>query len=133
MENCKSILIVEDDTAIREEVVAILEDEGYKVTATVHGREAFDFLKNCPKDELPGCVILDLMMPVMTGVEFLNELITHNDTLLLAIPVVVATAKGSPTRDLKDLPSTIARIRKPFDLDELLDMIEKHCGQAMRG
>lgn len=129
MKTCKSILLVEDDQAIREEVADILETEGFHVTCAVNGREALLFLEKTPVEELPGCILLDLMMPVMTGRELLNEIFKKGREHLSVIPVIVATAKGSPKVELDDLESHIARIRKPFDIDQLIEVVTGHCGK----
>jgi CheY-like chemotaxis protein len=129
MKNCKSILLVEDDEAIREEVQDILETEGYTVTTAVNGREALQYLEQSSPEDLPGCILLDLMMPVMTGRELLDEIFREGREHLALIPVIVATAKGSPKVDLHDLETHIARIRKPFDIDQLIEMVKSHCGE----
>lgn len=129
MNHCKNILLVEDDQAIRDEVRNILTDEGYHITCAKNGKEALDYLLSLPHDDLPGCMILDIMMPVMTGKELLEEMKKDEHRHLLTVPVIVATAKGSPKQDLIGFPETIQRIRKPFDLDQLLNAVEAHCGK----
>ena len=124
---CRNILLVDDDIDIREMIREILLDEGYFITTAENGKEALDFLKSCSPSELPGCILLDLMMPVMTGTQFLEAI--QNEGSLALIPVIVASAKGSAKEDLVGLPSNVEKIRKPMDLDELLKIISKHCGE----
>lgn len=127
MKKCKHILLVEDDDDIREQMYEILQEEGYTVTVAENGKVALDYLNSCDPTDLPGCIILDLMMPVMTGKQFMDISLNH-DTFKL-IPIVVASAKGSPKEDFLDLPSHVEKIKKPMDIDEMLRVIEAHCGK----
>jgi CheY-like chemotaxis protein len=83
-----SVLIVDDDPEVRDLVKTTLEGTGLKTHQAVNGRAAIDWLNNNP---LPSLILLDLMMPVMDGFEFLEEM--RNDDELLDVPVVVLTAK----------------------------------------
>lgn len=127
MKTCKHILLVEDDEDIREQMSNILTDEGYNVSATENGQMALDFLSSCDPDNLPGCIILDLMMPVMTGKQFMDISLNHD--VYKTIPIVVATAKGSAKEEFFDLPDHVEKVKKPMDIDELLRVIEAHCGK----
>lgn len=127
MPNCKSILIVEDDEDIREQVITALEDEGYRTLAAENGQVAIDLLTSLPEDQLPGCIILDLMMPVMDG-RRLMETIDREYPNLKHIKILVATAKGSPVNP-ESIPQAVQRIQKPFKLDELFGAVEEHCGK----
>jgi CheY-like chemotaxis protein len=83
------ILVVDDDHAIRESLSELLEDEGYHVAKATNGQEALEVLARVG----PPCVILlDLMMPVMDGYEFMGR--KTADPALASIPVVVITAAG---------------------------------------
>ncbi len=120
----KPVLVIEDDIDIRSLVCAALRYEGHAVLEASNGQEALSLLTEAPDDQLPGCILLDLMMPVMDGFTFLKNLslLPH----LHKIRIIVATAKGS-IRDPSRLPSDVTRIQKPFDIDVLLSEIEKHC------
>src|SRR5262245_44669700 len=85
-----SILVVDDQPAIREMFTALLEDEGYTVACAANGKDALDYLRQTK--ELPGLILLDLAMPVMTGYEFLRE--QRQDAMLASIPVILMTARG---------------------------------------
>lgn len=115
---CRSILIVEDDIDIRESLQATLTHEGYLVYTAVNGREGLDVL---PRIERPCLILLDLMMPVMNGWEFLSFL--RKNDLLATIPVIVVSAYVSESQPLP----VEAVIKKPFDLDLLLDFVRKFC------
>lgn len=120
---CKFILVVEDDFDIRENLKEFLILEGYEAVAVQNGREALNFLAESQK--LPGVILLDLMMPIMTGAEFLIRLGQELPGVAANVPVIVLSAAGDSLRS-KVVATTC--IRKPIDLDELLSVIEKHCG-----
>ena len=130
MSTCKKILIVEDDEDIRVQVVAALEDEGYTTMVAENGQVALDLLLSLSDDELPGCMILDIMMPVMDGQKLL-EIIDREHPRLRAVKALVATAKGSPVNPEK-IPHAVQRIQKPFRLDELFGAVEEHCGKPAK-
>ena len=112
----RKIMVVDDEPAIRDLIVAVLEDEGYEVVAATNGRRALDLLPS----ERPDLVIMDIMMPEMDGREAfrrLRELPDHAD-----IPVVMMSAATSPDRLT---PRVAAFLPKPFDLDHLLDTIAR--------
>lgn len=117
--NYKSILVVEDNIDIQESLKATLENEGYSVFTADNGREAIDQLGKIPT---PCLILLDLMMPVMNGWEFVEEI--SKDIMLSSIPIVVVTAIG----DSKNSPKTDGYIPKPINFDALIGAVCKHCG-----
>ena len=121
----KKILIIEDDIDIRELIAEILDEEGYKTATAENGKIGLDYLIACEVSERPDCIILDLMMPVMTGIQVIDALQANYPNDLAKIPIIVATAKGSPTEDLENMPSTVTRIRKPMDVNELIDTVAR--------
>src|SRR6476646_3849700 len=85
------LLVVDDDPIIRESLADLLHDEGYVVMTAVNGKDALARLR---ASDSPACVILlDLVMPLMSGPEFYEEM--RKDTALADIPVVVISADGS--------------------------------------
>lgn len=122
----KKILIIEDDIDIRELIAEILDEEGYKTFTAENGKIGLDYLIACDVMDRPDCIILDLMMPVMTGIQVLERLQSDYPNDLAKIPVIIATAKGSPKEDLKNMPSNVTKIRKPMDVNELIDTVAKH-------
>jgi CheY-like chemotaxis protein len=117
------ILVVDDDDSIRETLTEILSDQGYNALGFENGREALTYLQA----GRPSCLILlDLMMPVMDGWQFLRER-EQNETLR-AIPVVVVTAAASPDRAA--LASATAVLPKPVPFEELFRLIGTYCEQA---
>ena len=125
---CKPILVVEDDEGIRSQVIEALTMEGHTVLEAADGQQALDILHALPDDELPGCIILDLMMPVLDGKAFIEEIDARHSERLGGIHVIVATAKGSPINP-ETLSRAVERIQKPFDLDQLYAAVARHCGR----
>jgi len=116
----RTVLIVEDDLPIRENLRAILEMDDYSVLEAAHGKQALEILKEAGANgTLPFVILLDLNMPVMPGREFLSVLSSLEETLS-KIPVIVMTA----VPEAKDL-GTEGFLRKPVDLDTLLNKISR--------
>jgi CheY-like chemotaxis protein len=112
-------LIIEDDAAIRESLEAVLIEESYQVETANNGKTGIERLEGA-RENLPKLILLDLTMPVMTGTEFLAVQKAHS--VWKSIPTIVFTAAGNRTKpDLAD-----DYVRKPINLDDLLNVIEKH-------
>jgi CheY-like chemotaxis protein len=110
------VLVVEDDPDIRECVQMVLEEEGYEVITAANGEEAERELDHIA---CPCLMLLDLMMPVMSGWELLEHL-RHSGRLDHDLQVVVVSA--SPTH----LPrGPIRCMRKPVRLDQLLATVKE--------
>jgi CheY-like chemotaxis protein len=115
------VLIVEDDPAIREMLVAVLEDEGYHVATAEHGQAALDYLARTA--ERPRAILLDLMMPTMNGWQFRE--VQRRTPGIADIPVIVlsAIARLDDERVQLDVAATIT---KPVDIPTLLETIEPY-------
>jgi CheY-like chemotaxis protein len=115
------LLVVEDDAIIRMRLKILLEMEGYRVREASNGRDALEFLRQ--SRDFPCLVVLDLMMPVMDGIEFRRTQLQDPD--LAHVPVVIVTGKN----DLKEVDDLqpLHIVRKPFQADVLLELIETHC------
>ena len=112
-----TILLAEDDLEIRDVVQDLLEEIGCDVIPARTGKQALDFLSNDPRSP-PDMVILDLMMPLVTGWQVLE--VIQRDPALARIPVVVLTAAT------QDRPSGVAALlQKPFQVDDLLETIQR--------
>lgn len=114
---------------LRANISDLLQMEGYSITEAENGKVALDILTGLNPDERPDCIILDLMMPVMNGKVFLETLLQDYPQDLAHIPILVATAKGSPDELRNDLPGDFDLIRKPMELDDLLAAVEKQCSR----
>lgn len=110
------ILLVEDDTAIRETMSELLAEEGYRVTTAANGAEALELLD---ASDAPSLILLDLMMPVMNGFELRRAL--RSDPRLADIPVVVISASRDAER--RATVEADAFLAKPFDATRLLDTV----------
>ena len=112
-----TILLVEDDLDVREALAETLRDEGYVVDATADGLEALQYLQ---AGHQPGLILLDLMMPRMSGSEF--RMAQLKDPALSHFPVVLLSADGR-MREKAAALQTAGAVRKPIDLRELLRII----------
>jgi CheY-like chemotaxis protein len=111
----REVLVVDDDFGTRDALTDLLQDRGYSVISAADGREALNYLRDASP---PGIIILDLMMPVMDGWEFLEH--QSRDPALLDIPVIVVTA--TPPRDLLQAKAVL---QKPIHFESLLELIER--------
>lgn len=118
----RRILIVEDDPAICEAYRLVLEQEGYDIVTAENGKDALAKLKNGAP--LPHLILLDLMMPVMNGWEFLEA--RRADRALAEVPVVALTCGAGPA----PLADTRLVMDKPMDISELTTLVRMHCGDA---
>jgi len=110
------VLVVDDDEALREALAESLRDGGFDVRCVADGREALDAMRAAPR---PGLVLLDLMMPGLSGWQVL-ELMAREDALR-DLPVVVLTA----FEERADLPNGRPVLHKPFDDEVLRDLVER--------
>jgi two-component system alkaline phosphatase synthesis response regulator PhoP len=118
----KTILIVEDEEAVRELEKFILEQQGYDVM------EARDGLEGLAKAEFkrPDLILLDLMMPDVSGGRMYDEMKDHPTTS--GIPIVVVTGKPDAHQMFDDQIGPDDVIMKPFEADTLLARIRHHIG-----
>ena len=112
------VMVVDDDTDLRDTLCDVLEGAGHSTRAARNGDEALRMLRADPAVDL---VVLDLMMPVMSGWEFRREQLA--DPALAGIPVVVMTAAA----DLVKSPIAAAQVlAKPVTMKVLLAAIDAH-------
>ena len=118
-----AILVVDDDTSIRETLREFLAAQGYEVRSAGDGAWALDVIR---RGFVPDLILLDLMMPVMSGWEFLLE--AEEDPLLRRIPIVVVSAMPAPVAEPGSEGGVKACVTKPFQLDEVLGLIARWGG-----
>jgi CheY-like chemotaxis protein len=109
-----SVLIVDDEYGLAEMAGELLTMAGFTVATAINGRLALAMLGSMR----PDVILLDVMMPIMSGAELLRVLksdVAHRD-----IPVVMMSAAGRDTVPEDLLPSIAAFLQKPFTYDELL-------------
>jgi CheY-like chemotaxis protein len=114
------VLIIDDDPDLLEATSFALENEGFGIATARHGEEALERLR---VGERPAVVLLDLMMPVMNGWQFLEEVAKVPS--LKAIPVVVLTAATGV-----EVSGAVEVLHKPVDLGLLIEVVERHARGA---
>ena len=112
----KTILIIEDERVIAEILSAVLEDEGYTVHVADNGKEGIATLKSTH----PDLVLCDLMMPIADGRAVARAMAA--DPTTRSIPLIIMSAGGNPPTDPNIRYN--AFLRKPFDLNQLIDTVE---------
>jgi CheY-like chemotaxis protein len=121
------LLVVDDERDIREALDFVLTLQGYQVLLASHGQEALDLLKGGVEPDL---ILLDLMMPVMNGMELLAAI--RRDPRFLHVQVIVLTAFGNMTQTLQEQHLEIQDlIAKPFDVQILLTTIARSCAREL--
>jgi two-component system chemotaxis response regulator CheY len=110
------VLIVDDEPAIRHAVEAALSDEGYEVGTAADGAAALASID----DEKPDAILLDLRMPVMDGYAFLDAYLRRPGP---RAAVIVCSTGYQPSSAIQ--MGAAAFLRKPFDIDELIRLIDK--------
>jgi CheY-like chemotaxis protein len=117
------VLVVDDDPAIRQLIQSALELMlGAATVGAGDGREALRRIA----DARPSLVVLDVMMPHLSGLEVLRLL--KSDSRLREVPVVVLSAVGASLKEARAI-GCAAALPKPFDLEMLVDEIERHLGK----
>lgn len=116
-QSSRTVLVVEDDDSIRHVITDVLEDRGFRVISSANGAEALDRLDIVR----PDAMVLDLLMPVMHGWDFMETYSskTGGDT----IPIVVVSVNPVLPRSFNRLGVRDV-VGKPFDVDDLADSVE---------
>jgi CheY-like chemotaxis protein len=116
VDTSRFVLTVDDDPDLLEVTSFVIEQEGMAVATARNGEEALALLRSGRR---PRLVLLDLMMPVMNGWEFLNEI--AKDPPLRQIPIVVLTAAK-----YVQVTGAVEVLSKPMDLTALLRVVERY-------
>ena len=112
------MLVVEDHADLREMLALLLEGEGYDVETATNGAEALHALEHTR----PAVILLDLMMPVMTGDEFRERQLA--DPRYRDVPVICITA-AHDGRDRAERLRAAQYFQKPVDFDRLLGAVRE--------
>ena len=115
----RPILVVEDDENSRLMMVTLLDLKGYSVVTAANGAEAL----RVARQQRPCLILLDLIMPVMDGVEFRAAQLA--DAALSSIPVVCVSGRYNAA-DLAREIGAVALLEKPITVDSLLDAVRQH-------
>lgn len=113
------ILAVDDDRDILEILQLILEDKGYEVETLADGRQLFDKIKQYH----PDLIILDIMLGSLDGRKLCYELKSHRETQ--DIPVILLSASHTVNGSFHKNGNPDDFIAKPFDIDVLLNSVER--------
>lgn len=117
----KTILVADDEYDIVLALELVLSAEGYNVVKASNGKEALDRIV----ESRPELAILDVMMPVLTGIETIEFM--KKQPALNSIPVVLMSA--APIRQSQKALGYAAFVKKPFDVDKFLAVIEQLIGR----
>jgi CheY-like chemotaxis protein len=117
----KTLLIVEDNPVVREELSLALRRRGYSVAIAANGRQALEQLRD---SAFPDLILLDMLMPVMDGWQFLKEL--RQLAPRPSVPIIITTG-SIVTRDWALDHGAVGFLKKPFSDDELVTEVQRCC------
>lgn len=122
----KKILLIEDNSDIRENTCELLELEGYQVILAADGRKGLSLAQ----EHLPDVIVCDILMPLADGYEVLQELRSGSPTA--AIPFIFLTANAE-NRDMEQglKMGADGYIRKPFEPEELFAALGRCLGTCI--
>ena len=120
-----SILVVDDDPDILQTLALCLSTEGYRILVASNGREALEVLEK----EKPSVILLDLMMPVMDGWQFVAALDAKGKR---DMPLLILSADRSVQGHAQKLKAN-GHLAKPFDLEDLLVKVAELVGRKNGG
>jgi DNA-binding response OmpR family regulator len=118
----RSVLVVEDDQDLLVLLEMVLADAGHAVRTARDGRAALERVA----EEMPGVILLDMRMPVMSGWEFAREFRRRHG---FACPIVVVTAAENAEGRAREIGAE-AWLAKPFELDDVLAEVARHLGRG---
>jgi len=121
-----TILIVDDDEAIRDSLGEFLTDKGFAVKTANNGREAMSLLATGFR---PCAILLDLMMPVLNGWDFRAEQLLS--PVLADIPVALVSGCGFSADSMRAQFPGLAFLTKPISPPRLLQFVRQHCGDTV--
>jgi DNA-binding response OmpR family regulator len=120
----RTVLIIEDEKLIIVSTQMVLEAAGFRVESAMNGEDGISKART----QSPDLILLDIMMPGIDGWGTLTRL--KRDAETSNIPVVIFTAREHSRGHQKSAEMGAADyFRKPFEPDELIELVEKHCGQ----
>ncbi len=129
------VLVVEDDPAILSVILLLLETENYAAIGFARSAEVMSFLEQVHLDgesrgmRLPSVILLDLMMPVLSGPELAQQLSTY--PWATRIPIVVMTAQHFTSDDDYHVPGMVDLLHKPFHVGDLLRKLEPYLAYTL--
>ncbi|MFH1583388.1 MAG: response regulator [Candidatus Falkowbacteria bacterium] len=120
------VLLVEDDSFLREICYKKLKKEGFNVAIAVDGEEAVKKIS----EFMPAIVLLDIILPAMDGFEVLKEIRSHKDKLIKNVPVIMLTNLGQEEDNKKalDLGANDYLVKAHFTTEEIVEKIKSRLG-----
>jgi len=116
----KTILVIEDNLEIRENISEILDLEGFRVIVATDGKTGLELATQ----ELPDIILCDIMMPALDGYAVLAALKKNPATMSIPFIYVTASAEKSEVKLAMDMGAD-GYVRKPFDVSDLMEAINK--------
>lgn len=116
------ILIVDDDPSVTRLLATLLTDEGYDAVPTTSGQRALEIVRENP----PRVILLDLMMPVVSGSMICQRL--KSDEATRHIPIVVISGDGRAPDKVREIGADDFLL-KPFDLDDVIGRVRMWCDE----
>lgn len=118
----KTVMVVDDDVELVKMVEMVLDGAGYRVVTAWEGQEALDKVAK----EMPQAILLDMKMPGVDGWEFAREFHARHNSLA---PIIVFTAAENARKRAEEIGAE-GYLGKPFDIDDLIRIVEKHVRRA---
>ena len=119
------VLTIDDDKAIVDVIQSLLEAEGYNGFGISDSLKVLSFLNSLRDNLLPSVILLDLMMPGLSGYE-IAHILSQNERYK-HIPIIIMTA-DSRIQSSNDIHGATGLVAKPFRLDPLLAKLKAHLG-----
>ena len=127
LQGCALIVLVENDSSIREMLQLAIELEGYKVRTASSGDEAFSLLKEL---KVPCLILVDPVMPMMDGYKFI-ELASQTHTIASIPIVIVSTSPNeSDVKVVSESGKIKGLVKEPISLEVLMKIVHEHCGPS---
>ena len=121
------VLVVDDDEAIVSVLLLLLEGEGLSGIGITDSRNVFPFLSQLETDQFPSVILLDLMMPVLSGYEIASKL--SQSERYRHLPIIIMTADGR-VRSASSVQGAIDYVAKPFQIDALMTKLKSHLDRS---
>lgn len=116
--NIPTVYVVDDDRPMRDSLVGLIRALGFRAQGFLSGAEFHDFYRR----EMPGCLVLDVRMPVQSGLELYEQLIGEGKRL----PVIFITAHADVTTAVAAMKTgAVEFLEKPFDRETLVTLVRK--------
>ncbi len=123
----KTVLIIEDDLDIRDLFFEIFSSSHFNVLLAENGKVGLDILVSAlEKKELPDVILVDMLMPVLNGIEFISIIRKQYPKTLATLPYIITSAKDHDELRAMNLEKNFIAVKKPMDVDELLEKTTAH-------